>query len=77
MKVLNWIWRHLDGIKTITGGMLHAAWFLYYVIWDKTISLEHQLTGHGIIGILTGVGIGHKIFKSKHGGTQKQNRDRI
>lgn len=76
MKVITWIWRHLDGIKTLIGGLLHAAWFLYYVIFDRTIPLEHQLTGHGIIGILTGVGLGHKIVKAKakrNGNLQEQD----
>ena len=73
MRALDWIWKHLDGLKTIIGGILHATWFLYYVIFNKDISVEHQLTGHGIIGILTGVGIGHKIFKSKQ--SEKQNRE--
>lgn len=65
MKIFSWIWRHLDGIKTLVGCLLHAVWFLYYVIFDRKISIEHQLTGHGIIGILTGVGLGHKFVKSR------------
>ena len=79
MKLFRWIWRHLDGIKTLVGGLLHAVWFLYYVIFDRTISIEHQLTGHGVIGILTGVGLGHKFIKSqtkRNGNLQKQNGER-
>lgn len=55
----------LNGYKTLIGGVLHAAWFIYYLFVDKSIDTETKWTGHGIIGILTGVGLTHKIYKNK------------
>ena len=71
MKLFDKIWNNLDGAKTILGGLLHAVWFLYYAIFNKDISVEHQITGHTIIGVLTGVGILHKA--QKYIDNKKQN----
>lgn len=53
-----------NGYKTIIGGILHAVWFCYYVFVDKTIDVDTKYVGHGIIGIITGIGITHKIIKN-------------
>jgi len=60
MKILE----KTNGFKTIAGGILHLSWFVYYVFFDKSIDVETKWTGHGIIGILTGIGITHKIKKA-------------
>ena len=61
MKILD----NISGYKTIFGGVLHALWFIYYMFIEKNIDTEMQWRGHGIIGILTGVGLGHKAYKNK------------
>lgn len=60
----------IDGFKTATGIILHTLWFCYYVFFNDTIDKEIQLRGHGLIFILTGVGLFHKgvkFFKSEKG----------
>lgn len=59
------IWKRIRGWKTVIGGMLHAAWFVYYMFIDKTIPSELQWRGHEIIFILTAVGIGDKVYRNK------------
>lgn len=58
------MWNKVSGYKTIFGGILHAAWFVYYM-WIGEVDMDLQWRGHGIIGILTGTGLAHKAYKRK------------
>lgn len=55
-------WSKISGFKTILGGVLHAAWFVYYM-WFAEVETEMQWKGHAVIGLLTGVGLAHKATK--------------
>ena len=55
----------INGYKTFVGGVLHAAWAIYYLFIDQAIESEMQWRVHGIIGILTGTGLAHKVYKNK------------
>ena len=60
MNMLN----KLNGYKTILGGVLHAAWFVYYFFFNKEVGSEMQWRGHMVIGVLTGIGLFHKAQKN-------------
>lgn len=62
MTNMSKVWSKISGFKTILGSVLHAAWFGYY-IWVGEVDVEMQWRGHGIIGVLTGVGLAHKAKK--------------
>ena len=61
---MNKLWSKIRGFKTITGGVLHAAWFVYYVFIEE-VETDTKYVGHSVIFILTGVGIGDKIYRNK------------
>lgn len=56
-------WEYLSGKKTFIGLSLHAAWLAAGIIFETDIPESKALLGHTIIFQITGVGIGHKIFK--------------
>jgi len=57
------ILKNISGFKTISGGLLHLSWFIYYVFINAEIPSHLQWRGHEIIFVLTGIGIGHKAIK--------------
>ena len=61
--MLNKLFSNISGWKTFLGGLLHLAWFIYYIWINKEIQPDIQLRGHAIIFVITGVGIGDKIRK--------------
>ena len=65
------IWEKLNGKKTAIGIGLHAAWFISNMIFKDFATTEEVLTGHALIGTITGVGIGHKINKAIDRANQK------
>ena len=62
-------WDSINGLKTLIGSILHAIWFGIYIYGEITKKYEIdgglQLRGHGIIFILTGVGLVGKYQKNK------------
>ena len=65
------IWKRLNGKKTIIGIGLHATWFIANMIFKDFATVDEALTGHALIGTITGVGIGHKINKAIDKANQK------
>ncbi|ANS04918.1 hypothetical protein [uncultured Mediterranean phage] len=63
MKQLKQIWNKIDGKKTFIGGVMHAVWFLVNVIFKDLSTPSEAAYGHGIIGMLTGTGVIHKVKK--------------
>lgn len=59
------LWNYLSGKKTYIGIGLHAAWFIANLAFKDIATTEEVITGHALIGTITGVGVGHKIAKSK------------
>ena len=58
------IWTWLNGKKTIIGISMHLTWFALNLIKKDLTDSAQYWEGHGYIGAITGVGIGHKINKS-------------
>jgi hypothetical protein len=65
------IWQKLNGKKTVIGISLHAVWFVANMVFKDFATMDEVLTGHALIGTITGVGIGHKINKSIERANQK------
>jgi hypothetical protein len=64
-KPLKSIWSYFNGKKTVIGIVLHTAWFVSNLAFKDLTTMDEALTGHGLIGLITGVGLGHKIVKQK------------
>lgn len=58
------LWGYFNGKKTVIGILLHSGWFLSNLIFKDMANNNEILTGHALIGTITGVGIGHKINKA-------------
>lgn len=58
------LWEKLNGKKTAIGIGLHAAWFIANMIFKDFATVDEALTGHALIGTITGVGATHKISKA-------------
>lgn len=65
------LWAAIDGKKTIIGIGLHAAWFIANIVLPELSTENEALIGHGLIGTLTGVGVGHKVSKAIDKAKQK------
>ena len=65
------LWAAIDGKKTIIGIGLHAAWFVANIVLPDLSTENEALMGHGLIGTLTGVGVGHKVSKAIAKANQK------
>ncbi len=63
--VMSTLWNKLNGYKTGIGVLLHVTWFLLNLIFKELSTDPETLTGHGLIFTMTGVGIGHKVYKNK------------
>lgn len=65
-KGANWLWEKTNGGKTAVGVGLHLLWaganWRYF-----NLPLDTNIWIHtGVIGPLTGVGVGHKWVKNKN-----------
>lgn len=58
------VWQYFNGKKTVIGLLLHTAWFVSNLVFKDMANTNEVLTGHALIGTITGVGIGHKINKA-------------
>ena len=58
------LWIAIDGKKTIIGIGLHTAWFIANMVLPELSTENEALVGHGLIGTITGVGVGHKVSKA-------------
>ena len=68
------LWNWIDGKKTYIGIGLHLAWFAANMIKKDLTDSAQYWEGHGYIGVLTGVGAGHKAFKNKEKINEAINR---
>jgi len=73
-KIRQWFkgaWSATSGFKTYTGIGLHVAWFVANLLYKDLASDAEVVTGHALIGTLTGVGIAHKIEKKVNNNINK------
>lgn len=67
MKLITNISEWLNGKKTYIGVGLHAAWFVANIVFKDLTDSGQYWEGHGYIGAITGVGVGHKLLKTESG----------
>lgn len=65
-------WNKVSGKKTAVGFSLHTLWWVGNMFFPDMASDMQQNLGHVLIFKITGVGIGHKLFKFIKGDTGKK-----
>jgi len=73
-KTMKKLWTWINGKKTLIGIGLHLAWFAVNMVKKDLTDSGQFWEGHGYIGVITGVGVGHKITKNKDKISESINR---